>query len=936
VTAVGSVHSTRSTCCYCGTGCGVVIDSLDGVITAVRGDENHPANFGKLCTKGSTLALTMQPRAMTGRARTPEQRVSREAPRTQTTWDNALATIAQKFAHTIAEHGPDAVGFYVSGQLLTEDYYVFNKLAKGLIGTNNIDTNSRLCMSSAVTGYQQTLGVDAPPCSYEDIDDATCLFIAGSNTAFAHPILFRRIEAAKEKNPALKIIVVDPRRTETAAFADLFLPILPGTDVALFHAMLHVMLWEEWCDRDYIAAHTEGFDLLRTLVRELSPAIAAEICGVPADDIITAARWFAQSSATLSLYCQGLNQSTSGTAKNASLINLHLATGQIGKVGAGPFSLTGQPNAMGGREVGGMATTLAAHRDIANTEHREEVRAFWGADTISDKRGKTAVEMFDAAKSGEIKVLWIVCTNPAQSLPDLAQVEAAFANAEMVIVQDAYRNTETIAFADIVLPATSWGEKDGTVTNSERRISRVRAALPALGEARHDWQIARDVGRLLEQHLRPGKPSMFAFASPEDAFNEHRALTAGRDLDITGLSYDLLDKDGPQQWPFAAGAATGTKRLYMDGKFQTASGRAHFFVAKYQPTADKVDAHYPLRLTTGRLRDQWHGMSRTGTVASLYGTAPAPRLTMNPHDLERRGFKEDDIVKVQSRRGAIFVAVEASPSLRSGQVYLPMHWGKRFLGGADSSGVNTLTTSAFDAYSRQPELKHAAVKVVAANLAWHLVAFRTCSTTAADENNLLDQLQSLQANVAYFSNTLIGRDKPGVLIHAANHGAPPSAWLAELDTILGLEDTNTLRYEDKRRGSARRILVTSDVLIAVRLSGDAESTSNATWLRDWLLSGRPVADIRRMLLSPVTTAPIGLAPMSRVVCQCHDVSEATIRAQLAVTLGSTTERLAILNNKLKCGTECGSCLPELRSMIAATNGNSSNNNTTASATEEVT
>ena len=478
---------TKSTCCYCGTGCGVIIESDGDHITGVHGDPDHPANFGKLCTKGSTLALTMSPSALSGRARYPELRTSREQSRTRSTWDETLDHLADRFAATIREYGPDSVGFYVSGQLLTEDYYVFNKLAKGLIGTNNIDTNSRLCMSSAVTGYQKTLGVDAPPCSYEDLDLATCLFIAGSNAAFAHPILFRRIEAAREKNPALKIIVVDPRRTETAAFADLHLAILPGTDVALFHAMLHVMLWEEWVDREYIAAHTENFDALRSIVRETSPAIAAEICGVKADDIVTAARWFAQSTSTLSLYCQGLNQSTSGTAKNASLINLHLATGQIGKAGAGPFSLTGQPNAMGGREVGGLATSLAAHRDIGNPMHREEMMQLWGVDRISGERGKTAVEMFDAAKSGEIKLLWIACTNPAQSLPDLSQVMAALKNAELVVLQDAYRNTETAVFADVLLPATSWGEKEGTVTNSERRISRVRASVGKPLEARHDW-----------------------------------------------------------------------------------------------------------------------------------------------------------------------------------------------------------------------------------------------------------------------------------------------------------------------------------------------------------------------------------------------------------------------------------------------------------------
>jgi assimilatory nitrate reductase catalytic subunit len=911
--ASNTTRETKSTCCYCGVGCGVVIESVGDNITGVRGDATHPANFGKLCTKGTTLALTMQPNAMTGRARFPEMRLNRETQRERVTWDAAQQHIADKIVAVVREHGADAIGVYVSGQLLTEDYYAFNKFTKGLLGTNNIDTNSRLCMSSAVTGYTHTLGVDAPPCSYEDIDHATTIFIAGSNTAFAHPILFRRIEAAKENNPALKIIVVDPRRTETADIADLYLPILPGTDVALFHAMLHVMLWEEWVNRDYTAAHTEGLDALRAVIREMSPAVAADICGVPADDIITAARWFATSPATLSLYCQGLNQSTSGTAKNASLINLHLVTAQIGKPGAGPFSLTGQPNAMGGREVGGLATTLAAHRDIGNAEDREEVRAFWNAARISDKRGLTAVEMFAAAKRGEIKVLWIVCTNPAQSLPNLNEVRAALETAELVIVQDAYRNTETAAFADVILPATSWGEKEGTVTNSERRISRVRAPRGACGEAKHDWQIACEIGRRVQAQISPNTAPMLDFDYPEQLWNEHRALTRGRDLDITGMSYAMLEDDGPQQWPLPEGASVGAVRLYADAKFHTASGRAKLFAAKYQPVADKVDAHYPLRLTTGRLRDQWHGMSRTGALARLYGSAPEPRLAMNPHDLLRRNFRDGELVKVQSRRGAIYVRVESSESLRSGQVYLPMHWGKRFLGGANSAGVNTLTNAAFDAYSRQPELKHAAVKIVPAQLSWQLTAFCLCD---GDENSRLDLLQTLQRDVAFMSATLIGRDAPGILIRAAHHGAPTAAWLAALDQILSLESEQTLRYDDVKRGSARRLLIVDDRLIAVRLSGDEIATESGDWLSAWLLSQKSVRDIRRLLLSPSTTMPIGATMPSRMVCQCIGVAESAICAVLANIDGTVAMRLGALQSQLRCGTECGSCLPELKMLVA--------------------
>ncbi|MEY4767068.1 MAG: hypothetical protein RI907_3741, partial [Pseudomonadota bacterium] len=428
---------TRSTCPYCGTGCGVKITSVGGQIVDVKGDLDHPANFGRLCTKGSTLHLTAAA-SVTQQTRllVPQRRAQRgEAPQA-TTWDDALNDAADRFADVIRRHGPQAVGFYGSGQLLTEDYYVLNKLVKGLVGTNNLDTNSRLCMSSAVAGYKATLGADAPPACYDDFDDAETMFIVGANTAWAHPILFRRIEDARAARPSQKLIVADPRRTETADVADLYLPILPGTDVALFHGLLSVMLRDGLVDRDYIAAHTTGFDALEASVMAYTPAAYADMCGIPLADLEQAARWMGGRTPTLSLYCQGLNQSSAGTDKNAALINLHLATGQIGKPGAGPFSLTGQPNAMGGREVGGMANLLSAHRDLANAQHREEVSALWGVPEVPAQPGKTAVEMFEAAARGEIKALWIACTNPAQSLPDQATVRKALAMAEIAALWD--------------------------------------------------------------------------------------------------------------------------------------------------------------------------------------------------------------------------------------------------------------------------------------------------------------------------------------------------------------------------------------------------------------------------------------------------------------------------------------------------------------------
>ena len=450
---------TKSTCPYCGVGCGVIIETDAGAITGVRGDPDHPANFGRLCSKGSTLhltathAVTMQTRLLR-----PQLRAARGESPQPIAWDAALDLAADRFAATIAAHGPDAVAFYISGQLLTEDYYVFNKLAKGLVGTNNVDTNSRLCMSSAVAGYKATLGADAPPCCYDDLAHAATLFIAGSNTAFAHPILFRRIEDARRANPELKIVVVDPRRTETAQAADLHLAILPGTDVALYHGLLHVMLWEGWLDSAYIAAHTAASTRSRHACAT-SRRRTSRGCAASPRPISCRRRAGSRTSMrerrrrpTLSLYCQGLNQSTSGTAKNAALINLHLATGQIGKAGAGPFSLTGQPNAMGGREVGGMANLLSAHRDLGNAAHRAEVAALWGIADVPAKPGKTAVEMFQAAADGEIKALWIACTNPAQSMPDQAMVRRALERCEFVVVQEAFATTATCAFADLLLP----------------------------------------------------------------------------------------------------------------------------------------------------------------------------------------------------------------------------------------------------------------------------------------------------------------------------------------------------------------------------------------------------------------------------------------------------------------------------------------------------
>ena len=899
MTTPATTQVTASTCCYCGVGCGVLIEHDGARILGVRGDPEHPANYGKLCSKGSTLHLTGD---LDARALYPELRLGKGLARARTDWDSALDHAASVFAETIREHGPDSVAFYISGQLLTEDYYAFNKLARALVGTNNIDSNSRLCMSSAVVGYKRSLGADAPPCNYEDIELSDCLLIAGSNMAYAHPVLFRRLEEAKARRPEMKVIVVDPRRTDTCDLADLHLAILPGTDVALFHGILHLLLWEGWIDRRYIDAHTEGFDALKTLVRDYTPAAVADICGISQADLLQAADLIGKAPSFLSLWCMGLNQSSAGSAKNSALINLHLATGQIGKPGAGPFSLTGQPNAMGGRETGSLSNLLPGHREAGNAGHRAEVAGYWGVNSLPESSGLTAVELFDAVRSGQVKALWIACSNPAQSLPDQSKVHEALRNCPFVVVQEAFATTETCAYADLLLPAASWGEKEGSVTNSERRITHVRRAVPAPAEARPDWAITCDFARRLERHLRPGLPSLFAFDSAESLFEEYKQLTRERDLDLSGLSYALLDEQGPQQWPFPTGASSGSPRLYGDGRFATDSGRAQFVSEAYQAPRDKREARYPLSLLTGRLRDQWHGMSRTGTAALLFSHAPEAQLSLHPDELRRRHLNSGDLVAARSRRGSLILPVVADAAIRPGQAWLPMHWGDRFLKGL---GSNVLTQPAFDPLSKQPELKLSTIEVSKVELPWQLFAL-----VEGDVQHRLSQLRPLFDGFAFASLTLTGRERPALQIRAASVVAPEPDLLAQIDALLDLDHGPVLSYDDPRRTVGKRVRIEDGRITALRLAGE-------TMARDWLKSlwqeGKADAELRRWLLAPRSTPPGSAADqqLQKTLCNCLNVSEQAICAGIARGLD-----LDGLKNELKCGTSCGSCVPEIKRLLA--------------------
>ncbi len=908
LTAPEGVSETRSICCYCGTGCGVMIQHRGGRIIGVRGDPDHPANYGKLCSKGAALHLSAH---TAGRALHPLLRTAKDHTPKQASWDSALDHAADRFADIIARHGPDAVAFYVSGQLLTEDYYVFNKLARALVGTNNIDSNSRLCMSSAVAGYKATLGADSVPACYDDIDQAEHILIAGANPAWAHPIVFRRIEAAKARNPALSITVVDPRRTDTAAFADQHLQIAPGSDVLLFNAMLHVMLWEDMLDRDFIRQHTQGFDELRQSLTECSPGNVARACGVSANEIIAAARRFGGAGAALSMWCQGLNQSHHGTASNAALIHLHLATGQIGRPGAGPLSLTGQPNAMGGRESGSMASLLPGHRDPSNPQHRAEVASAWGVPSLPDTPGLPAVALFDALHDGRVKAVWIACTNPAQSLPDQTKIREALQAAEFVVLQEAYGDTETAAFADLLLPAATWGEKDGCVTNSERRVSRLQAAVTPPGEARPDWHIAADFACRLGQRL--GRDvSGFRFSTTADIFAEHVALSTGRDCDMSGLSHALLERDGPQQWPFPAGAQRGQARLFGDGVFPGESGRARFatvgFPVKHALLAETPSARLPLTLITGRLRDQWHGMSRTGKVAQLWGHTPEATVAMSPADMARRGLVDGQLVRVEGQRGRIVLRLLADSGLSPGDVWIPMHWGEACLPGGTA---NRLSSAHTDPLSHQPALKAAAVTLHAADdLKWQAVWV----INEVDEHAVvarMRQLRPLLQGLEYAALSLLGRDRPVLVLRIASAVALDSSRLQAIDEKTGFAREDIASFEDARRGVSKRALTDGDHLLGIRLVGE---TAALEWTRDAIVRQLPVAPLRPWLFAPLASPPVGNMGVAegRTVCTCMAVGELAID-----TLCAQGADLETLQSRLGCGTVCGSCLPELRARLAA-------------------
>ncbi|TDE17207.1 nitrate reductase [Dyadobacter psychrotolerans] len=743
-----SYDTIKSTCCYCGVGCGVLVHQESNGQLSLEGDKEHPSSKGLLCSKGMNLHYTVMDQS--DRLLYPQMRLNRSMPMQRVSWDDALERTAAVFKALIKKFGPDSVAFYVSGQCLTEEYYLVNKLIKGFIGSNNIDTNSRLCMSSAVVAYKMALGEDSVPVCYDDIEEADVFFVTGANAAWCHPVLWQRIQAHKAANPDVKIICVDPRRTDTARSSDLHLAIDPGTDIVLNNAIGRLLIEHSYINEEFIMNHTDGFESFREKVFERSIREAAEICGVSQDDILTAAHWIGASKGYLSLWTMGLNQSVVGVNKNLSLINLHLITGRIGKPGNGPFSLTGQPNAMGGRETGGLANILPAHREVTNPAHREQMEQFWDSPVkIAHKPGFTATEMFDALADDRLKAIWIINTNPLVSMPDVNTAEKALKNARFVVVQDVSDKADTVAFADVVLPAAAWLEKEGTMTNAERRITYLPKAQKAPGEALPDAEI---IWRFAE---KMGFGKSFNYNSTSEVYDEYVKTTKSTSIDITGVSYDLLKEKRSIQWPFPGrkrvadgigGRAMGdenraeriehshnglkdlhlsargtppvnpdnagnhgTKRLFTDHQFYTPNKRAQIFAVNDQNGSEPTDPDFPLVLTTGRVRDQWHTMTKTGRVAKLNQHTPQPFLQINPKDAKVRLISEGQLVVVRTRHGEVRVKAQISEDVKPGLCFLPMHWGKIL--GSSMGRANNLTSALVDPKSKEPDFKFSAVQV---------------------------------------------------------------------------------------------------------------------------------------------------------------------------------------------------------------------------------
>ncbi|TJY58177.1 nitrate reductase [Sinimarinibacterium sp. CAU 1509] len=888
----------NTTCPYCGTGCGVTARVTTAGVE-VAGDTTHPANLGRLCVKGSALGETvvdegrlLYPALRDRNSPNPPQRVS---------WETALDTVADGFARIMREHGPESVAWYVSGQLLTEDYYVANKLVKGFVGSANIDTNSRLCMSSAVAGHKRAFGEDIVPVSYEDLEDAELIVLVGSNTAWCHPVLYQRILKAKARRPSLQIVVIDPRRTATVELADLHVPLRAGSDVWLFNGLLTFLERSGATDAGFVSEHTRGVaDALAAADIELETV--AQQCGVDSDTLTAFYRLFARTEKVITCFSMGVNQSSAGTDKVNSIINCHLLTGRIGKPGMGPFSLTGQPNAMGGREVGGLANMLAAHMDLENPDHRALVQTFWNSPRIAEKPGLKAVELFEAIEQGRIKAVWIMATNPVVSLPDADQIKRALQRCEMVVVSDVIANTDTTPFADVLLPAHAWGEKDGTVTNSERCISRQRPFVPVAGEARPDWWALSEVAR------RWGYGEQFAYTSAHEIFDEHARLTACGNGDdaasdhscarylnlsgLTGLDRQAFDAMKPRRWPVVQGDADTNLRVFSDGRYYHSDRRARLV-----PTPPRLPAHataneFPLVLNTGRVRDHWHTMTRTGLAPRLASHTHEPYVDIHPLDAAEALLKVDELARVTTRWGSLVARVRCSGEVQQGTIFVPIHWNEQF---ASNARVGALVNPVVDPVSGEPEFKHTPVRVEPFRVDWHGFVL---SRGRLPMEGVTWWTRAAGAQFARYE--VAGRQKV-------------DNWPALARSALGVPDgADWIEYIDTASGVYRAAYVIEDRVEACLFVSSRPDLPSRAWLSS--LFQKPKIDNLDRLGLLVGEPLDSSADTGPTICSCFGVGRNTITN--AIEQGGCNS-VEALGAKLRCGTNCGSCIPELQKLLVA-------------------
>ena len=876
---------TKTTCPYCGVGCGVLIEKTAENAVIVKGDPAHPSNFGRLCSKGAALGETI---GLDGRLLNPE---IDGAP---ASWDEALALVAKKFGDTIAAHGPDSVAFYVSGQLLTEDYYVINKLAKGFVGTANIDTNSRLCMASSVAGHRRAFGSDTVPGNYEDLEQADLLVLVGSNAAWCHPVLYQRMMAAKASNPAMRMVVIDPRRTDSCEGAELHLALRSGSDAVLFNGLLAFLQAGGFRDAAFVADHTSGIEAALAASSAFSIARVAATCGLNEGTVELFFNWFAKTRKVVTLYSQGINQSSSGTDKVNAIINCHLLTGRIGHPGMGPFSLTGQPNAMGGREVGGLANQLAAHLDIENSDHRSLVRRFWSAPNMAQKPGLKAVDMFAAMRSGQIKAVWIISTNPMVSLPESDKVREALQTCDFVVVSDVLAHTDTNTYADVLLPATAWGEKNGTVTNSERRISRQRAFLPAPGSARPDWQVICEIAR------RMGF-SGFDFATPEAVFSEHAALSGfenagARDFDIsgfTGIGADEYEALSPVQWPVLPGKSGGQARFFDDGQFYTPDRKARFIAITPRPPKNPTDAAFPLVLNTGRVRDHWHTMTRTGKSARLSAHVFEPYAEFHGEDARLNGLEAGGLARLTSAHGTMLVRVKTNAGQRRGCVFVPMHWSGPF---ASDGLVNGLVNPVVDPVSGQPESKHTPVRAQVYQPKWQALAYARQPLTPPPGAHWVTGLAGEAHCLEFYG------DKAPVDWDDFAHSVFGSG-----DDAGGAAEWNS--YRDQATGQYRYSLLRGGRLEACLYVGAAPLPMSRPWLSS-LFSEPELSPGNRMSLLAGHPLEPG-ADIGPIICACFAVG----RNQIETVIAAGASSVDAIGQALKAGTNCGSCKPEIARVL---------------------